>query len=315
MPPRKIKTDAKPSKRLIILIAATVAVVAAAIAGIVIHIKNSNDYSTPEKAIAAAGLETDNIKKVFNYSSLAAAVDVKPGEDPVIYCCQLNDNKWQYLKSETIKPNSEKQTAFIFGTSDGSYALCVVFASGDKTAGMKLTASDAAVKEALASGTTGYLKFFAFGFDAPLKDTRSYTAIEFGSDNQQLASSDFIFSDGSFDITCNGTDYHYPVSKSKAVAAAFMERLDDSGLDFSLFSTEPNKADTFILTYTSAIHTVIRPANLSSAGISYDKVTIKMPLDGSDNKLIFISGCDHAVIAQVSAEKLSNAVMKLISGK
>lgn len=314
MPPRNSKTDKKPSKKAIILIAAAVAVFAAVIAGIVIHIKNSNDYSTPEKAIEAAGLDTDNIKKVFNYSSLAAAVDVKPGADPVIYCCSLQGNKWQYIKSETLKPSSDRQSAFMFGTSDGSYALCVVFATTDKAENMKLTASDSSVKDPLGSGSAGSVKFFAFGFDDASKDTKSYTAVELDSNNQQLISPDFIFNDGSFDITCNGTDYHYPVSEVKDVASAFLKRLN-GGLDFSLFATEPNKSDTFILTYTSAVHTVIRPAELPSGGVFYDKVTVKMPLDGSDSNLIFISGCDHAVIAQSSAEKLSSAVMKLISGK
>lgn len=315
MPPRKSNADKKPSKRAVILIAAAASVVAVAIAGIAIHIKNRNDYSTPEKAIAAAGLDTSNIVKTFNYSSLAAAVNIRPGENPVVYCCRLVDGKWRYVKSETVKPESGGQAAFMFGTSDGSYALCVVFAGTDKASGMKLAASDSTLKEALASGSSENLKFFAFGFDSPLKDAKSYTAVEFAENGEQLGSPDFAFSDGSFDITCNGTNYHYKVGEAKEVANAFMQRLNGQGLDFSLFAKAPNKSDTFIITYTSAVRTIIRPADFQSGGVSYDKVTVTMPLDGGDNNLVFISGCDHAVIAQKSAEALSGAVMKLISGK
>lgn len=289
------------------------AAIVLAIVAVCVILNLRKDTSSPSAIIKSSGIEAASIKKVIVYKGIAVSVGAKAGENPNIYLCRNENGKWSLDKTIKVKPDSSAQPTYMFPADTGNKnAICIIFASKKNTDNMKLVGSDKSTKNPMDSGSVSGYKFYAFSFDDASKNNNMYSVSEIWN-NIPLKTNGLVYSEGTFDIVRNGTNYHYKAGDVSEIAAEFKGRLNSSSVNFTDCTTALN-SNTFLITYNSATHVYVKPGN-SKSPVIYDKVTIKMPLEGNQSNMIFVSGNSHAVITERSAEKLNSLVLKQISGK
>lgn len=312
MPPTR-KRKINPYKAALIIGISAIVTAAVLITAFFI-INNTRKYTSPKNAMAAAGIDTSGIGKTFTNGNLSAAVEVSPGKIPKIYFCSQTDGKWKYAKSQKVTLKSDVNEAYLFTSGNKKSAICIVFGEHKDAASMKLISSEKTEKDPLTFGEANGQKFYAFTFDNFDKDKNAYTAVEYKSDGSAAVSPDYKFEEGSFHITCKGTDYNYPVSSCADAAKSFSYRLSNLSANFSVFRSDVLSSDTFVLKYNSAVHTLIEPSKIKNGGVEYKSVTITMPLEGEDSGTVYIEGAHQGIICTKSADTLKEKVLKLISG-